>query len=231
MKCPKCNNEITDESGICSYCKNKSTNFLQKLVIMAIMVFIFFIVCMYTIINKYNNRINDEYGKIYGTSCKNYCNGSNYEVNAVKCMCSDGRVIKHTDIGKDEKIESKYNNDLKYEVVKYDNFDLNVWYNDVKSENLVINVISASYSEYCNSYLPIAESVTKEKNIKLYFIDIDMLSYDDAETFTKKFELSNYDGHIPFTFVTYGGEVIDDVTGKLDEEDLINFIDKIMKQS
>ena len=74
-------------------------------------------------------------------------------------------------------IAEENNNDEKIEVsiVKSDSFDTEKWLNDIKSKNVIINVIASSTCPHCHNFNPIIEKVATDNNVKLYFIEVDKL--------------------------------------------------------
>lgn len=180
----------------------------------------------------------------YQYKCKNYCNGS-YVIEGNSCVCDDGRTY---DIFEDENNNNNNNSNNDNEIkddeeIKDDDevkdnevndneyisteFNKDEWMNTVNSNEYVINVIAASWCPHCQNYKPIIMDVAKKLKIKLYFIESDKLSSDDYKAYTTTYELSEYDGNVPFTFITHKGNVLGERVGEMGLDETINFINSV----
>ena len=59
-----------------------------------------------------------------------------------------------------------------------------------------------------------------------YFFEADYLDETDYAMLTKTFEIKNYTGAVPYTFIVKDGKFVADTVGYLDEETTINFLNE-----
>ena len=92
---------------------------------------------------------------------------------------------------------------LQYTTHSRDYFKRSVdeWYEDVKSNNVVITVIGASYCSHCQEYKPYITTLADKHKLNLYFYEIDTLEEKDKNKLTESFELPGYSGSVPFTVI------------------------------
>ena len=104
------------------------------------------------------------------------------------------------------------------------------WVNDSKTGK-VVTVIASSTCPHCQEYRPVIEKLSKENDFKLYFFEADGLSEDDQVTLLSTYELSDYEGSVPFTFIVDSGKVTASTVGYATEDATIEFLqkNKIMK--
>jgi len=93
-----------------------------------------------------------------------------------------------------------------------------------KKDESVITVLALTTCQYCQAYKPIITKIANDYNLKLFFYEVDSLSSTESEILTSSYELKNYEGYVPFTFVLQNGEVVSDNTGYMDEESTIQFL-------
>lgn len=91
-------------------------------------------------------------------------------------------------------------------------------------------VIGQSFCGACNSYKPIISKVANENNIKIYYLEYDVLSSEDKEKISKlnkKFE--NFS--TPYTLVTKKSKILAEKVGYQEEADLVKLLkeNKIIK--
>ena len=98
------------------------------------------------------------------------------------------------------------------------------WLEDTLKDDYVITVLALTTCQYCQAYKPIITKVAKDYDLKLYFYEVDSLSTSDSDILTSTYELKNYEGYVPFTFVLKDGEVVADQTGYNDEETTIQLL-------
>ncbi len=194
---------------------------------------------------KYNN--DDEH------ICSNYCSGG-YVVEGNTCICKDGRTYElytdnndkyednnnddiidnkpNPDTGSDPKYDtnndSKSNNDENYVITE---FNKDEWLKLTKSNTYVINVIAASWCPHCQNFKPVITEVAEKTKTKLFFIEVDKLKSmvpEDAEdyidAFTTTYELKDYNGGVPYMFVTRNGKVVAEHSGEMNLDRTMEFI-------
>lgn len=167
---------------------------------------------------------NDPSSRDY--KCSNFCNGE-YAIENYYCVCRDGRSYDMFP-EREEKNNSDDNNDGDDELIKTE-FDKYDWINTISSNQYVINVISATWCSDCQDYKPIIKEAAKKKQIKLYFIEIDRLSSDDYTIYTTLMPLKEFKQSVPYTFITFNGEVLNETGGKMDIEETLKFINNTMQ--
>lgn len=103
-------------------------------------------------------------------------------------------------------------------------------YNDyetmVDNGDAFIVVIERAGCGYCIQYMPIVEEVANEKGIPMYYIDTDTLSTEEMD------KLNNNNSYLkrnswgtPTTLFMLGDRVIDTISGYVDKETVLSFID------
>ena len=127
-----------------------------------------------------------------------------------------------------EYIES--DNNIDFSIIKSEEFDSSKWLNDVKSKNIIINVIASSTCPHCHNYNPIIESVASNYKIKLYFIEVDKLENEEYISYINSISIPGYKGYVPYTFITYDGEVVSENVGELDRNETDKLISDVLKQ-
>ena len=172
-----------------------------------------------------NVNVDNDNEKVYTineTKCYSYCGSESFTVELGICTCEDGRQKDVEGFSKKED-----NDDDKTEVVT--TFNKEEWKNDVKSDNYVINVVAGSTCPHCHNFRPIIEEVSKVRNIKLYFVEIDKINSEDYNTFLNTIK-NDFSGSVPYTFITKNGKVLDDYKGEMDKESTIEFLNNALNQ-
>ena len=119
---------------------------------------------------------------------------------------------------------------IDFSIIKSEEFDSSKWLNDVKSKNVIINVIASSTCPHCHNYNPIIESVASNYKIKLYFIEVDKLENEEYISYINSISIPGYKGYVPYTFITYDGEVVSENVGELDRNETDKLILDVLKQ-
>lgn len=168
--------------------------------------------------------------------CSVYCVGSGYKVEGNYCYCNDGKSKKLDDSIEDEPSkeeiidEPKNEEKIEVSIVKSDNFDTEKWLSEVKSKNVIINVIASSTCPHCHNFDPIIEKVATDNNVKLYFIEVDKLENEKYIAYTNSIEIPGYRGYVPYTFITYDGKVVSENEGELDSDSALKLVKDVLKQ-
>ena len=111
-------------------------------------------------------------------------------------------------------------NGEKQENIKYSVSD---WAEDVK-EQTVVTVLASTTCPHCQEYKPVITALAKKHDFKLYFFEMEELSSDEQNVVMTTFDLENYDGGVPFTFIVKNGKVVSDTTGFSTEDDTIKYL-------
>lgn len=259
MKCNKCNSDIDKYSKFCPNCGNeiiKKEDDIIYLTMMILMLFFPLFGIIYYIINKDKDyRMKKTFYKLliflmllclialvivsnynkgsklegYEKKCYYYCDRAKYRIEDNYCYCKNGKRLELYNIEKEENnIES--DNNIDFSIIKNEEFDSSKWLNDVKSKNVIINVIASSTCPHCHNYNPIIESVASNYKIKLYFIEVDKLENEEYISYINSISIPGYKGYVPYTFITYDGEVVSENVGELDRNETDKLILDVLKQ-
>ncbi len=101
-------------------------------------------------------------------------------------------------------------------------------YNElVENDSKFILLIVREGCTYCESFEPIIEETSIEKNIPVYMVDIATFSEDEMSKFyeSNRF-LSKGEWGTPTTLVLQGDQVIDSLEGLTEKDKLIEFLDE-----
>lgn len=97
------------------------------------------------------------------------------------------------------------------------------WSKDVK-EKTVVTILASTTCPHCQAYKPVITKLAKDNNFTLYFFELDALSQDEQNVVTSTFELTNFVGSVPYTFIVKNGKVVSDTTGFSTEDDTVKFL-------
>lgn len=233
MKCNKCNSDIDEYSKFCPNCGNEiikkeddimyrmKKNFYKLLIFLTLLCLIVLV-----IVSNYNKGSKLEG---YDKECYYYCDGAKYQIKDNYCYCKNGKKLELYNIEKEENNTESINN-IDFSIIKSEEFDSSKWLNDVKSKNVIINVIASSTCPHCHNYNPIIESVASNYKIKLYFIEVDKLENEEYISYINSINIPGYKGYVPYTFITYDGEVVSENVGELDRNETDKLILDVLKQ-
>lgn len=233
MKCNKCNSDIDEYSKYCPNCGNEiikkeddimyrmKKNFYKLLIFLTLLCLI-----VLAIVSNYNKGSKLEG---YDKECYYYCDGAKYQIEDNYCYCENGKKLELYNIEKEENNTESINN-IDFSIIKSEEFDSSKWLNDVKSKNVIINVIASSTCPHCHNYNPIIESVASNYKIKLYFIEVDKLENEEYISYINSINIPGYKGYVPYTFITYDGEVVSENVGELDRNETDKLILDVLKQ-
>lgn len=101
------------------------------------------------------------------------------------------------------------------------------WYNDIMNKKEVLTVYGASYCSHCQEYYPVISKIANKYNINLYFFEVDTLNKENSEAYDKlmnSFEISDYDGSVPFTYIMRDGQYVTSTTGFANRDLTMNFL-------
>ena len=91
----------------------------------------------------------------------------------------------------------------------------------------VITVYGASYCSHCQDYYPVITKLANKYDLNLYFFEVDTLSKENPDAYDKlmnSFEINDYDGSVPFTYIMNHTEYKVSTTGFVNREYTINFL-------
>lgn len=233
MKCNKCNSDIDEYSKYCPNCGNEIIKkeddimYRMKKIFYKLLIFLTLLcLIVLAIVSNYNKGSKLEG---YDKECYYYCDGAKYQIEDNYCYCENGKKLELYNIEKEENNVESINN-IDFSIIKSEEFDSSKWLNDVKSKNVIINVIASSTCPHCHNYNPIIESVASNYKIKLYFIEVDKLENEEYISYINSINIPGYKGYVPYTFITYDGEVVSENVGELDRNETDKLILNVLKQ-
>ena len=112
-------------------------------------------------------------------------------------------------------------------VENYKERSVDDWYNDIMNNKEVLTVYGASYCSHCQEYYPVISKIANKYKINLYFFEVDTLGKENSEAYQKlmnSFEISEYDGSVPFTYIMRNGKYVTSTTGYANRDLTMNFL-------
>ena len=112
-------------------------------------------------------------------------------------------------------------------IPNYKERNVDDWYNDIMNKKEVLTVYGASYCSHCQEYYPVISKIANKYNINLYFFEVDTLNKENSEAYDKlmnSFEISDYDGSVPFTYIMRDGQYVTSTTGFANRDLTMNFL-------
>lgn len=189
---------------------------------------VLFLLFVFAILSSLSERSDEN---SYETICYDYCKSS-FTIEGNTCICNDGRTYElYSEEDKKDNTEPKENDDDEYfeEYNVTTEFNKEEWMNLVNSDYYVINVIAASWCPHCTNFKPVIITAAKESKIKLYFIETDKLSEEDKNAYVNTYNLENYKGGYPYTFITRKGKVLTEHAGEMSLDETLEFINSVKK--
>lgn len=98
------------------------------------------------------------------------------------------------------------------------------WYNSIAEGNQVVTIIASSTCPHCQEYKPVIKELSEKEGFELYFFEADQLEDTDYGILTSAFELEEYEGSVPYTFVVNEKKFVNTTTGYADKDTTINFL-------
>lgn len=101
------------------------------------------------------------------------------------------------------------------------------WIKDTKKDEYVVTVWGSSTCHNCANHKPVMEKLQKEYGFKLYWFELDVLNKqkpDDYRALVNEYNIEDYAGSVPFTFVMKNGEYLGNLLGAQGEERVIEFL-------
>lgn len=101
------------------------------------------------------------------------------------------------------------------------------WYNDIINNKEVLTIYGASYCSHCQEYYPVISKLANKYNINLYFFEVDTIREKDKDAYDKlmnSFELSDYDGNVPYTYIMRDGNFVNSTVGFANRDLTVNFL-------
>lgn len=104
------------------------------------------------------------------------------------------------------------------------NNNIDEWIMDTQNGETVVTVLGSSTCPHCQEYKPVITQLSENLGFKLYFFEMDTLSEEETGALTTTYELKNYEGLVPYTYIVKENKFVSDTTGYQDEETTIKFL-------
>ena len=98
------------------------------------------------------------------------------------------------------------------------------WKNDISQGKTVVTVLGLTTCSHCQEYKPIIKSLSKKYKFNLYFFEVDNYSIEENETLLHTLELTDYDEHVPFTFIAKNNEYVSGIVGYSNKDGIIEYL-------
>ncbi len=116
---------------------------------------------------------------------------------------------------------------LNGKTIDYKSRSVDEWYNDIMSGKEVITVYGGSECPHCHQYYPVITKLAKKYNLNLYFFEVDTLNKNNPDAYQKlmnSFEIKDYDGSVPFTYIMKDGDYKNYTSGFISRDNTVNFL-------
>ena len=107
--------------------------------------------------------------------------------------------------------------------ISIENKTVDSWYNDITSGKQTVTVIGSSTCSHCQEYKPVIKALAKKYKFNLYFFESDTLSSEDSDKLFNSFELKDYNGYVPYTFIFENNEYVNGIVGFADKSATIEY--------
>ncbi len=141
----------------------------------------------------------------------------------------DGKEVSNVKGYKEYQVLKKF---IEYSINPTDNnsfikIDVNKFIEILNSSELSLVYIGRPNSKSCAMYLPILENVTKEKKIKVYYLNTDTIDTENEwNALSNSNDLFKKNWFVPATFIVKSNKIIAYKMETMDNEDLLKFLDK-----
>lgn len=96
------------------------------------------------------------------------------------------------------------------------------WQEAVKSDKLMVTTLAQTTCSWCNEFKPVMQKVAEDNNLEIVWIDVDTLSSEEEyNNLIGTFEQLQSFG-TPYTIITQNGEIVGEISGYVDESELIS---------
>jgi len=105
--------------------------------------------------------------------------------------------------------------------------DVSEWIDATKKDEYVVTVFASSTCPNCENHKPVMENLQKEHGFKLFWFEIDLLNQSkpgDYKALLAEYNIEEFDGRVPFTFVTKNGKYLGNILGAQGEESVVEFL-------
>lgn len=99
------------------------------------------------------------------------------------------------------------------------------WYGKLEKGELVVTVIGSVNCGYCQQYKPVITKFGEDNNINVYFFEGEELTEEEYNIVESAFNLENYEGSVPYTFIAKDKKFIMDTVGYRDEQGVIDMLE------
>ena len=102
--------------------------------------------------------------------------------------------------------------------------DVNKWLKKAKTGTPIVTVIGSSTCSHCQEYKPVISSLSNKYKFKLFFFEVDTLSEEDKDILYNTYDLEDFDGHIPYTFILKDNKFVTSQTGYANRDSVVDFL-------
>ena len=105
--------------------------------------------------------------------------------------------------------------------------DVTEWIDSTKKDEYVVTVYASSTCSNCENHRPVMEKLQKEYGFKLYWFEIDLLNQSkpaDYKALLGEYNIDEFDGRVPFTFVTKNAKYLGSLLGAQGEDSVVSFL-------
>ncbi len=96
------------------------------------------------------------------------------------------------------------------------------WQEAVKGEDVMVTTLAQTTCSWCNQFKPVIQKVAEDNNVEVVWIDVDTIaSEEEKNSLFGTFEQLQSFG-TPYTIITQNGEIKGEISGYVDEAELIN---------
>lgn len=93
----------------------------------------------------------------------------------------------------------------------------------IKSENKSIIVLASSTCSACLAAKPVLDEIAKEKDLEINYLNVDKLSTEDYQSFTKSFEMFSGEWSTPTIIITENNKILKNYVGYNTKDVYIQF--------
>lgn len=103
------------------------------------------------------------------------------------------------------------------------------WIHEIMENKYVVTVLSQNDCDFCQDYKPVIEKYAEEKNIKLYYFQLDELSNEDVSILVNTYSI-DFIG-TPHTLITKDCILLNDFTGEKTSKELEELLPILNQQN
>lgn len=95
------------------------------------------------------------------------------------------------------------------------------WVEKSKEDNVMATVFAQTTCSWCEKFKPVVKEVIGETGATIYWIDVDVIPEEDFASFGEAYsELQDFG--TPYTIITKAGKKVDEISGYVEKDELID---------